>query len=98
MLIGVGTGLVLGLGTRFYLSIAPEKVREAIEWITPNVIQTIGVLWLHLLFMLVIPLIFSALVMGIADLDLKQIGRVGVKMLGYTIVVSAIAVLIGMSL
>src|SRR5687767_10151661 len=98
MLIGVGTGLLLGLVVRLAAESATVTARASIDWVTTNVVQTIGIVWLHLLFVLVIPLIFAALVMGIADLDLKQIGRVGMKMLGYTIVVSAIAVVIGMAL
>ena len=46
--------------------------------------------------MLVVPLIFSALVLGVAGLgDLRSLGRIGLKTLAYTVVVSAIAVLLG---
>lgn len=59
----------------------------------------IGRIFLNLLFMLVIPLIFSALVLGVAGMgDPRALGRIGVKSLLYTICVSAIAVLIGITL
>jgi len=58
--------------------------------------QAAGDVFLRLLFMLVIPLLFSALVLGVCELDLKNLGRMGLRMLGYTIVVSAIAVAIGL--
>jgi DAACS family dicarboxylate/amino acid:cation (Na+ or H+) symporter len=58
----------------------------------------IGQVFLRLLSMLVVPLVFSALVMGIAELDLGQLLKMGLRMIGYTIVVSAIAVLIGLTL
>jgi DAACS family dicarboxylate/amino acid:cation (Na+ or H+) symporter len=48
--------------------------------------------------MLVVPMIFSALVMGVADLELRHLGRLGVRALGYTVVISTIAVLIGLVL
>ena len=49
--------------------------------------------------MLVIPLIVSALALGVAGLgDLRQLGRIGLKTLAYTVVVSSIAVLIGVGL
>ncbi len=49
--------------------------------------------------MLVVPLIFSALVLGVAGLgDLRRLGRVGLKTLAYTVCVSAIAVLLGVLL
>ena len=64
-----------------------------------NVTQPAGQVFLRLLFMLVVPLIFSALVMGVSGLgDLRRLGRIGLKTLAYTIVVSAIAVLIGVTL
>jgi DAACS family dicarboxylate/amino acid:cation (Na+ or H+) symporter len=49
--------------------------------------------------MLVLPLIFSALALGVAGLgDVRGLGRVGLKTLAYTIVVSSIAVVIGLVL
>jgi len=46
----------------------------------------------------VVPLLFAALVVGISDLDLKHIGRLGAKTLGYAFVLSLISVLIGLAL
>jgi DAACS family dicarboxylate/amino acid:cation (Na+ or H+) symporter len=49
--------------------------------------------------MLVVPLVFSALVLGIADLgDVRRLGRIGLKTVVYTVVVSSIAVLLGIGL
>jgi Na+/H+-dicarboxylate symporter len=59
----------------------------------------IGQIFLRLLFMLVVPLIFSALVLGVVEMgDPRKLGRVGLKTLLYTVVISAIAVLIGVTL
>jgi DAACS family dicarboxylate/amino acid:cation (Na+ or H+) symporter len=56
-------------------------------------------LFLRLIFMLVIPLLFSALVVGVAEMgDVRALGRIGWKTLAYTVVVSGIAVLIGLVL
>lgn len=63
-----------------------------------QVVQPLGQLFLRLLFMLVVPLLFSAIVSSLSAMDLRQLGRVGLKMLGYTVVVSTIAVVIGMTL
>jgi len=58
-----------------------------------------GQIFLRLLFMLVIPLIFSALVLGVTGLgDLRRLGRVGLRTLAYTVAVSSIAVLLGVGL
>ncbi|HET6981543.1 MAG TPA: dicarboxylate/amino acid:cation symporter, partial [Myxococcaceae bacterium] len=69
-----------------------------LQWILTNVTGPIGQIFLRLLFMLVVPMIFSALVMGVADLELRHLGRLGVRALGYTVVISSIAVLIGLVL
>jgi Na+/H+-dicarboxylate symporter len=61
--------------------------------------QPVGQIFLRLLLMLVVPLVFSALALGVAGLgDLRSVGRVGLKTLAYTVCVSTIAVLIGLSL
>jgi len=49
--------------------------------------------------MIVIPLIFTAIVLGIADFkDIHKIGRVGIKSLLFTVVITAVSVLIGITL
>ena len=49
--------------------------------------------------MLVLPLIVSALALGVSGLgDLKSLGRIGLKTFAYTVVVSTIAVLIGVGM
>lgn len=90
MLIGLALGGVGGLLANTLAHDAP-----ALLWIVENVAAPVGQIFLRLLFMLVVPLLFSALVMGVSELDLRHLGRVGVKTLAYTAVVSAIAVTIG---
>ncbi len=66
---------------------------------TNHVTEPIGTLFLRLLLLLVVPLVFSILVVGVAGLgDLRRIGRIGVKSLVYTVIISAISVLIGLTL
>ena len=63
------------------------------------VAKPIGDIFLNLLFMLVLPLMFSALVLGISEYkDLRKLGRVGLKTLLYTVLVSIVAVFIGITL
>ncbi|MEO8314129.1 MAG: dicarboxylate/amino acid:cation symporter [Pseudomonadota bacterium] len=55
--------------------------------------------FLNLIFMLIVPLLFSALVVGIAEMgDIRALGRIGWKTLAYTIVLSAVAVALGLLL
>lgn len=93
MLLGLLVGAVAGLAANALAGGAP-----ALLWIVHNMADPIGSIFIHLLLMLVAPLLFAALVMGIAELDMSQLGRLGLKMLGYTVVVSAIAVAIGLAM
>ena len=92
MLIGFVLGLVLGL-------IAYSTQRDAawVEIVTTYVTTPIGQIFLRLLFMLVIPLLFSALVVGIAEMgEIRALKRVGLKTLFYTVIVSSIAVAVSL--
>lgn len=95
MLIGFATGLILGLTV--HMTAGGDA--PWVQWLTTWITQPIGQMFLRLLFMLVIPLLFSALVVGVAEMgDVRSLGRVGWKTLGYTIFVSSIAVVIGLVL
>jgi Na+/H+-dicarboxylate symporter len=94
ILIGGLLGVTGGVFAHFVLGDAPG-LASFIQYVT----LPIGQIFLRLLFMLVIPLIFSALVLGVAGMgDPRSLGRIGAKTLLYTVVVSAIAVLIGVAL
>lgn len=93
MLIGFSVGLIGGLLVNSFVGSETGWVL----WITTNITGPIGQIFLRLLFMLVLPLLFSALVIGVAEMgDLKVLGRAGIKSLLFTVFVSAIAVVIGM--
>ena len=82
-------GFVVGLGGGLYVNLNGLVIAP---WIMDS-IQSVGQIFLRLLFMLVLPLLFSALAIGVAEMgDLKSLGRAGIKTLLFTIVVSAIAV------
>jgi DAACS family dicarboxylate/amino acid:cation (Na+ or H+) symporter len=70
-----------------------------VQFITTWIAQPLGKLFLNLIFMLVLPLLFSALVIGITEMgDVRALGRIGWRTLAYTVVLSAIAVAIGLAL
>ncbi|WP_438001819.1 dicarboxylate/amino acid:cation symporter [Sorangium sp. So ce185] len=93
MLLGVAVGAAGGLTANAVAAGSP-----ALTWIVDHITYPVGQIFLRLLFMLVLPILFSALVMGVCELDLKHVGRLGLRTLGYTAVVSTIAVLIGLVL
>jgi Na+/H+-dicarboxylate symporter len=93
MLIGFLAGLILGLAVHV-------GARDAawVETVTNYVTEPIGQIFLRLLFMLVIPLLFSALVIGIAEMgEIRSLRRVGVRTLIYTVLVSTIAVAVSLA-
>jgi dicarboxylate/amino acid:cation (Na+ or H+) symporter, DAACS family len=93
ILIGMFVGILGGALVQI-LGLSPETVATLIKWIKP-----VGDLFLRMIFMLVIPLLLSALILGVAELgDLKKIGRIGFKTLIYTLVASGISVVVGLSL
>lgn len=93
MLAGFLAGLILGL-------IVHATARDA-AWVaiaTAYVTGPIGQIFLRLLFMLVIPLLVSALIVGIAEMgEMRSLRRVGLKTLAYTLIVSSIAVAISVA-
>ncbi len=61
-------------------------------------LQFLGTIFLRLIKVIIAPLLFGTLVVGIAGhADLKKVGRLGVKSLVYFEIVSTIALLIGPS-
>jgi DAACS family dicarboxylate/amino acid:cation (Na+ or H+) symporter len=92
-------GLAVGAGAGLGVNAAVGGEHRAVEWTVANVTEPVGALFLRLLLMVVVPLVFSSLVVGVAGVgDLRKLGRVGLKTLGYTVVVSAISVVIGLGL
>ncbi len=91
-----GLALGIGLGVIAHLAFAGQPALEAfVKFVT----EPIGRIFLRLLFVLVLPLVVSALALGVAGLgDLRTLGRIGLKTLAYTVIVSTIAVLIGVGL
>jgi len=92
-------GFLVGLGLGLWVNLAVGADAGWVQWLTTNVTAPAGQIFLRLLFMLVIPLLFSALVVGVAEMgDLKALGRAGWRTLVLTVVVSAVAVLIGLGM
>jgi DAACS family dicarboxylate/amino acid:cation (Na+ or H+) symporter len=93
MLIGFIVGLTAGLIVYMTQPGAPW-----VQAVTTYVTGPIGQIFLRLLFMLVIPLLFAALVVGIAEMgDIRSLRRVGIKTLLYTVLLSSIAVLLALA-
>jgi DAACS family dicarboxylate/amino acid:cation (Na+ or H+) symporter len=96
ILIGLLVGATLGLAASALAArhIAPDAVNSIARIADP-----LGKVFLRLIFMVVVPLVFSALALGVAGLgDTRRLGRVGLRTLLFTIGLSACAVVLGVVL
>ncbi|MBC7158810.1 MAG: dicarboxylate/amino acid:cation symporter [Porphyrobacter sp.] len=93
ILMGFVLGLAAGL-LAYTLSPGAPWIDTVVTYITGPV----GQVFLRLLFMLVIPLLFSALVVGIAEMgEIRALRAIGLRTLLYTVIVSSIAVAISLA-
>jgi DAACS family dicarboxylate/amino acid:cation (Na+ or H+) symporter len=91
---GLAVGAAAGLITELVAGPSPS-----VRWAVQNVTQPVGGLFLRIIFMVVIPLIFSAIVLGVAEMgDLGKLGKAGVRCLLVTVVFASISVGIGIGL
>lgn len=93
-------GLVLGalLGLAVHAFVVTPEAHARLGWWLAQVVQPVGKLFIRIIFMVVIPLIFSAIVIGVAEMgDLRKLGRVGLKCLGATVVLSGVGVAIALA-
>jgi Na+/H+-dicarboxylate symporter len=92
MAIGFAVGISAGVLANSFAGDS-SWLDPAIDYVT----NPVGKIFLNLLFMLVVPLVFSALVLGVVEIgDPRSLGRIGGRTLIFILVVTAIAVSIGM--
>ena len=95
ILIGLLVGVLGGLAVNWSLGGSHPNV----AWFVSNITQPIGTLFLSLLLMIVVPLVFSSLVVGVAGIgDIRKLGRIGLKSFAYCLIISGISVVIGLGL
>jgi len=94
ILVGLIVGVVSGSVCQAFFGGSP-----LLADFTAYVTEPFGRLFLRLIFMIVLPLLFSALALGVAGLgDVRTLGRIGLKTLLYTLVVTSVSVGLGLSL
>eukprot|EP01030_Chromulinospumella_sphaerica_P005986 gene5986-5857_t len=88
-------GLVLGIAIGALLNhFSAEKA-----WWISNVLQPAGDIFIRLIKMIVIPIVISSLIVGIAGVgDAKKLGRIGLKTIIYFEIVTTIAIVVGLLL
>lgn len=111
ILIGLVLGAGVGLGanalyTRPIVSGVQDSfdtnangIHDRLDWIAGNIADPVGKVFLRLVFMVVVPLVFAALTLGVVGLgDVRHLGRVGGRTLLFTFFLSLSAVAIGIVL
>lgn len=89
-------GALIGAGLRFGLT---DTARDstAVVW-TATVLNGMGTLFLNLLRMVIVPLVGSSIVVGVASIgDSRNLGRLGLKTLGFYTLTSLLAITIGLA-
>ena len=88
-------GLALGIAVGAVLNhFSAEKA-----WWIANVLQPAGDIFIRLIKMIVVPIVISSLVVGIAGVgDAKKLGRIGLKTIIYFEIVTTVAIVVGLLL
>lgn len=90
IVIGLIVGIIIGALMKQFLNL------DQVEWITTNITGAVGTLFLRSLFMVVVPLVFASLAVGVAKLgSVEHLGKLGSKLAVFYFCTTLIAVLIG---
>ncbi len=90
MVLGIGVGTLLGPSAGL---VPPDIARPIANWLAIP-----GQIFLVLIQMIVIPLIFASLILGIAASEnMEQLRKLGSRVLAYFIVTTILAIIIGLS-
>lgn len=69
------------------------------RWFVSNILSPSGDIFIRLITMIVVPIVISTLIVGIAGVgDAKKLGRIGLKTMIYFEVITTIAIVVGLTL
>ena len=90
----------IGLAWQIFIGLVLGIIVGAIFFGNPQVetyLQPIGDIFLRLIKMIVVPIVISSIIVGVAGVgDSKQLGKIGGKALLYFEVITTIAIVIGL--
>ena len=93
ILLGLLVGLTLGIS----VNLTVGTTNPVVDALNTYVAIPIGQIFLRMLFMVVMPLVFASIALGVAGLgDIRRVGRVGAKAIGYFFVTTAMAATLGL--
>ena len=90
--IGLALGVIVGGCIHYFLDDNPHAKEQTIQWV-----RVLSRVFLSLIKVIIAPLLFSTLVVGIAGAGtIKEVGRIGLKALIYFEIVTTLALFIGL--
>ncbi|CRM67679.1 MULTISPECIES: cation:dicarboxylate symporter family transporter [Pseudomonas] len=89
--------IMIGLLAGIAIGALLHRFPESRPWLVDNLLQPAGDIFIKLMKMIVVPIVFSCMVVGIAGHgDGKSLGRIGVKSLSYFFCITTLAIIIGL--
>jgi Na+/H+-dicarboxylate symporter len=79
--------IAIGLGIATGLAMGPQA----------EIFKPIGTIFINLLKMVIVPLIFSSMIMGVSSTDPKRLGRVGIRAIGLYALFTVLALSLGIT-
>jgi len=90
--IGLGLGILVGWLIHKFFDGNPHAKEQAIQWV-----RVLSRIFLSLIKVIIAPLIFSTLVVGIAGAgSIKAVGRIGLRAMVYFTIATSLALVIGL--
>ena len=97
ILAGLGIGALAGVAANTLVGDSPEA-RATLDTLIDTVAHPIGQIFLRLLFVVVLPLVFASIAVGVSSLgDLKKLGSLGARTLFFFVLTSAISAVLGIA-
>ncbi|WP_054699025.1 cation:dicarboxylate symporter family transporter [Desulfosarcina cetonica] len=94
ILIGIIAGIGIGMGINMAMG---AGITSGPLYVMKTVFQYGGEIFIRLLRMLIVPLVFASIFMAVANLgDVRTLGKIGGKTVGYYLLTTALAVLAGL--
>lgn len=99
LVVGAAVGLLLNLLYAPDLGAPKSEAYQRVEWWADNMVKPLGDLFLNLLFMVVVPIVFSSLFLGVAGLgSVQKLGSLGSRTLLWFLGTTSMAVCLGLVL
>lgn len=97
ILIGLIAGAVLGAVANAFFR--DETSRRVVLFLADGVAHPVGQVFLRLLFLVVVPLVFASITVGVAGLgDLRHVGKLGARTLLFFLLTTAFSAVLGLLL